>query len=331
MRYRIAVAAITATAFVVGACADQDGGGSRFSTEPGGATESRYVTTGIASLLDPRTHRMRVVGAIAPNSPGVSASLSAGGVGGTLQIANGSPGIAGGAGYYRANFVDQSRHAHTVITLYSSAGGPPVAMQHYIDGTLQSTTTFSWQHTSGGWVRKGSFMRVISKNTVVATYSTTTATTTAPTRPGSPAGPAIPVRLEHLPGANALQRMIGRVAYAAAFSFAPQDASAQISGAFIVCSQEWLRFAATGASVIALTAVIADIPTVSLILASQYASALALFMAAEDALLRCVMENQPSGVFHGFGSAGGSGASGGGSDDCLEGSYAAHCTTPFTL
>jgi hypothetical protein len=335
MKHRMALAAIAAAALIIGACADQDGGAGRLSTEPGGSNATgdpqlRYVTTASAQLRDPRTHRM-VAASAGAAAPGVSASVAAGGTGATLQIANGSPGITTSAGYYTATLVDQTKHRHTLVMLYPKFGGPPAAMQHYVDGALESTTGYSWQRTPAGWVRTSSLMRVVRNGVLVGTYATNT--TTTPTKPGNPGGPAIPVRLEHQPGASALQRMMVSVAYRAALVFAPQDASAQ-SLAFIACTQEWLRFTGAAATVAAIIAIIAEAPALTIVLASQYAAAVSLMGAAEDALLRCVLANQPPSEFHLFGSGGGSGGSAGGgagNDDCLEGSYAAHCTTPFTL
>jgi hypothetical protein len=335
MKHLMALAAIAAAALTIGACADQDGGAGRLSTEPSGndATgdaQLRYVMTASAELRDPRTRKM-VAASASQAAPGVSASVAAGGTGSTLQIANGSPGIAASGGYYIASFADQSRHQHTMVLLYPKFGGPPTAMQHYVDGALESTTGYSWQRTAAGWVRASSLMRVVRNNVLVGTY--TTSTTTAPTKPGKPGGPAVPVRLEHQPGASAFQRMMVNVAYHAALVFAPQDASAQ-SLAFLACTQEWLRFTAAAAAVTGIIFVIADAPALSILLTSQYAAAVSLMGAAEDALLRCILANQPPSVFHFFGGgAGGGGGAGSdaGNEDCLEGSYAAHCTTPFTL
>lgn len=336
MNHRMALAAIAAAALIVGACADQDGGAGRLSTEPGGndavgSTQLRYVTTASAEVLDPRTHRMVRAITAGATAPGVSASVAAGGTGAALQIANGSPGITTAAGYYTSTFLDQSKHQHTLVLLYPKFGGPPAAMQHYVDGALESTTGYSWQRTTTGWVRTSSLMRLVRNNALVGTYTTTT--TVTPTKPGNPGGPAIPVRLEHQPGASALQRMMVSVAYHAALAFAPEDASAQ-SLAFLACTQEWLRFSAAAAVVTGIIFVIAEAPAVSILLMSQYAAAVSLMGAAEDALLRCVLANQPPSPFHFFGTGGGGGSSGGGGagdSDCLEGSYAAHCTTPFTL
>ena len=337
MTHRMVLATIAAAALLIGACADPDGGASRLSTEPGGEGNSAasYVTTGSAAIVDPRTHRSQIVKQQAAPGGGVSASVAAGsGQATAMQLANGSPGLEPGAGYLAAQFVDPSNHKHRVVLLYSSIGGPPVAMQHYIDGALSSTSSFAWQRTATGWVRSHTLLRVVRNGALVGTYTTTTAL--APTEPGSGGGPAIPARLERDPGGNGVQRMLNSVAYGLAFALAPRDASAQsFSPAFGACSQEWLKYAAAAAVVVGLEVVIADIPVLTPFLVTQLAAALALLGAAEDALLNCMLTHQPISFHTGFGGgaggAGGGSGGGGGSGDCLAGSYAAHCTTPFTL
>ncbi|MEO6211055.1 MAG: hypothetical protein ABIQ10_13130 [Gemmatimonadaceae bacterium] len=333
MKHRMGVAAIAATALIAGACGERDGGSAPLFTEPGiSGSAPAYITTTSASIVDPRTKQLRVVKpSELATAPGVSASIAAGGMGQGLQLANGAPGIAKSDGYYVEKFVDASKHQHALVLLYGHFGGPPAAVQHYVDNALVSTTTYAWQKTSTGWLRTASLTRAVQKGQLVGTYSTTT-TTTTPTTPGKGGGgPAIPVRLER-PAPRGLDRVLGRVAYALAFSLAPQDASAQASPAFGACAQEWLRFAAAAAIVIGLDFVIADMPAVTPLIMSQFAAALAQLGAAEDALLKCVLEHQP-GTFQFFGGgAGPGGGAGGGVDNtCLEGSYAAHCTTPFTL
>ena len=335
----MAVATIAAAALIIGACADQESGASRLSTEPGGEGDSAasYVTTGSAAIVDPRTHRMQIVKQQAAPG-GVSASVvSAGGTGSVLQVPNGSSGVATAAGFYQVGFTDQNKHQHKVVLLYSRFGGPPAAIQHYVDGALANTSAYSWQRTSTGWVRTSSFMRVVRKGALVGTYATTTAV--APPTPGNGGGPAVPVRLDRYPNANEVQRMLHSVAYGVAFALAPQDASAQ--GLFPVwpavgaCLQEWLKYSAAAAVVVGLEAVIADAPVLTPLLAMQFAGAAALLGVAEDQLLICILEHQPGPYHLGFnGSGGGSGTGGtggAGGSDCLEGSYAAHCTTPFTL
>ena len=70
-----------------------------------------------------------------------------------------------------------------------------------------------------------------------------------------------------------------------------------------------------------------------------FIGALGTAAAMEDLLIDCMIAND-SVASGGFGGSGGGFASGGGGtggtggggyNDCLEGSYAAHCTTPFTL
>lgn len=336
MKHRMGVAAIAATALIAGACGERDGGTAPLFTEPGiSGSAPAYITTTSASIVDPRTKQLHVVKpSELATAPGVSASIAAGGTGQTMMLANGAPGIAKSDGYYVEKFVDASRRQHALVLLYGHFGGPPATVQHYVDNALVSTTTYSWQKTNAGWLRTASMTRAVQKGQLVGTYSTTTTTTkpTTPTPPGKGGGgPAIPVRLEH-PAPRGLDRVLGRVAYALAFSLAPQDASAQVSPAFGACAQEWLRFAAAAAIVIGLDFAIADMPVVSTLIMSQFAAALAQLGAVEDALLRCVLENQP-GTFQFFGGGGGAGGGAGGGVDnsCLAGSYAAHCTTPFTL
>jgi hypothetical protein len=334
MKHRMAMAAIAVAALIIGACADRGDGASRLFTEPGGEggkgeAQVDYVTTASASVVDPRTHRLQPVRESVKRSAGLSASVTAGGTGTLLLVPNGSPGVAKTSGYYAMRFTDQSLHKHTVILLYSLFGGPPAAMQHYVDGKISSTTAYSWQKVSAGWLRTTSFTRAIRSGVLVGTYSTTT--TAVP--PSGGGGPAIPVRLEHQPQPNGVRHLLKSVAYSLAFTLAPQDASAQIvSPALGACLQEWLKYAAAAGVVVGLEAVIAEAPVLTPFLAAQLATALALLGAAEDLLLNCLLANQP-GTFMYFGGGGGGGGtgSGGGDSDCLAGSYAAHCTTPFTL
>ncbi|MEO8881694.1 MAG: hypothetical protein ABI446_14980 [Gemmatimonadaceae bacterium] len=333
MKYRMGVAAIAATALIAGACGERDGGSAPLFTEPGfPGSAPAYITTGSASIVDPRTKQLRVVKpSELATAPGVSASVAAGGTGQVMLLANGAPGIAKSDGYYVENFVDASKHQHALVLLYGHFGGPPAAVQHYVDKALVSTTAYSWQHTTTGWLRTTSLTRVVQKGQLIGTYSATTAPATPPGPGKGGGGPAIPVRLER-PAPRGLDRMLGGVAYALAFAIAPQDASAQLSPAFGACAQEWLRFAAAAAIIIGLDFTISEMPLITPAVTAQFAAALAQLGAAEDALLRCIMEHQP-GTFHSFGGGGGPGAGtgGGGDNSCLEGSYAAHCTTPFTL
>ncbi len=337
MQHRIAIAAVTVTALIIGACADQGDGSSRFSTEPGGEggrapVATSYFTRGVAAVVDPRTHRLHAITQSAAPSNGVSASIVAGGTGSTLLLPAGSPGLAKSAGYYTMKYTDQSNRTHTVNLLYGTYGGPPAALQHYVNGVLKSTTGYSWQKVSTGWLRTSSITRVLQSGALVATYSTTTtATTSSPTSTGgTTTGPAIPVRLEHPPESSGARRMLSSFAYGLAFALAPRDASAQTSLAFAACEQEWLKYAAAAAIVVGLEAVVIDAPILTPLLLSQLVSALALLGVAEDQLLNCVIAHQP-GTLASFGSAGGGIGASGGDFICLSGSYAASCTTPFTL
>lgn len=334
MHHRIAITAIAAAALIIGACADQEGG-ARLSTEPSEAAPMlRPVTTRSAAVVNPRTHRLESVSATSTPG-GVSASI----VGGTtvsstyaMQVGAYEPGIAPASGQGSWTFTDSLKHLHKIVLLYRTGGGPPAAMQHYTDGALVSTTAYSWLKTSTGYLRTRSYMQSVRNGNLVGTYTTLT---TFPKSPITP-GPVQPVRLEHLPGASPMQRTLGTVAYALAFAFAPQDATAQ-GFYFYACRQQWLHYAVAAALLSGAAAAIAAAPEFTPALATAFIAALGTAAAMEDLLIDCMIANDSlaSGGFGGSGGlaggGGGTGGAGGGDNDCLEGSYAAHCTTPFTL
>ena len=262
MQHRIAIAAVTLCALVIGACADHGDGASRFSTEPGGEggkaqAATSYITRGVAAVVDPRTHRLRTITQNAAPTNGISASIATSGTGAALFLPVGSPGIAKSAGYYTMRFVDKSYHKHTVLLLFGAYGGPPAAMQHYVDGVLKSTTGYSWQRLSTGWLRTSSITRVVQSGALVATYTTTTTASSPTSTGGTSTGPAIPVRLEH-PDSGGARRMLSSFAYGLALALAPRDVSAQTSLAFAECEQEWLKYAAAAAVVVGIEALIIE-------------------------------------------------------------------------
>lgn len=331
MRHRIAVASLAAVTLIIGACEGRDGAASRLATEPGAgdsgsAGSVRYFARSTAAVLDPRTHVLRDVTLSSGAPTGVSASIVSGSTTtDAMQLPRVLPGFAPGAGSASATFDDQYAHHHTLILLYSRIGGPPVAMQHYIDGALTSVSAYSWQRVPTGWLRTRSLVQAVRGGKLYGTYTTNT----YPVRSGG-GGPAQTVRLEHVPSAGPLERAIGGVLYGLALVLAPQDASAQYSPAFSACRQQWLRYAAAAAVTVGYGAVIVDAPVLTPLVAMQFAASLGLLAAAEDSLFDCVLSNQPAQTAFG-GGGGGSGAGGGSFSDCLAGSYAAHCTTPFTL
>jgi hypothetical protein len=333
MKHRIAFAALAAATLIAVACEDPDGGARRLATEPGVQTagqEVQYRSTGSASVVG-ANHQLQSV-APAPSAPGASASVvAANGVVGTMTLNTDEPGIATSGGRRNSSFVDATKHRHTISMLYDISGGPPVAVQHFVDGDLVSTSAFAWKRTSAGWVRTRSYLQAVHAGTLYGTY----ATTTTPVGGGGGGGGTQPMlRLEHPGGPSTMQRMIGGAAYHLAFIFAPQDATAQ-SLALRPCLQQWLRYAAAAAVVTGLEIVIADAPVLTPLLITQLGAALALLGAAEDALLDCVLAHQPIPLVDNWSGTNGAGGSGSGSGtggwDCLQGSYAAHCTTAFTL
>jgi uncharacterized membrane protein YgcG len=332
MHHRIAVTAVAAAALIIGACADQEGG-ARLSTEPNDATPTlTYVTTRSAAIVNPRTHRLETVSpASMPN--GVSASIVGGATIATtnaMQVGSFEPGIARTAGEASWTFTDSLKHVHQIVLLYGATGGPPSAMQHYTDGALVSTTAYAWLRTSTGYLRTRSYMQSIRKGSLVGTYTTLTALPKSPLTPG----PVQPVRLDRPSTVSPLQRTLGTVAYALAFAFAPQDATAQFY--FYACRQQWLHYGVAAVLLSGAASAIAAAPELTPALVTAFIATLGTAAAMEDLLIDCMIANDSvaSGGFGGsggFGSGGGTGGAGGGYDDCLQGSYAAHCTTPFTL
>jgi len=204
-------------------------------------------------------------------------------------------------------------------------------MQHYTDGALVSTTAYVWLKTATGYLRTRSYMQYVRNGALVGTYTTVTDLPKSPLTPG----PVQTVRLVHPPTVSPVQRTLGSVAYALAFAFAPQDATAQ-SFYFYACRQQWLHYAGSAALLSGAAAAVVAAPELTPALATSFVGLLATTAAMEDLLIDCMIANDSvaSGGFGGsggFASGGGTGGAGSGYNDCLEGSYAAHCTTPFTL
>jgi hypothetical protein len=328
MQHRIAIMAIAAAALIIGACADQEGG-TRLATEPGSTNPVvSYVTTRSAAVVNPGTHRLETVTS-KPGRSGVSASVVGASVSDAgLQVPSYAPGVAGTGGRASWSFIDDAKHVQKIVFLYRVTGGPPAAMQHYTDGALVSTTAYAWGRTQLGWVRTNSYMQVVRNGILVGTYLTTTAP--APPKTGT-GGPISTVRLDRAPVVSPVQKTLGTLAYALAFAFAPQDATAQ-GFYFYACRQEWLRYAAAAAVLAGTAAAIVAAPEFTPAIATAFVAALATTAALEDALIDCMLRNDSlsSGGFSSSAGAGGA-AWPTGKWDCFEGSYAARCTTAFTL
>lgn len=335
MKHRMALAAIAASALIIGACGERDDEGGRYSTEPVArgpnsvASGMHYTTTGIAAVRDPHTGQLLKVSPAPSASTNASGSVvAATGTGEAMQFPFSSPGLAKAGGSSVVSFTDDANHHHVLALLYAGIGGPPAAIQHYVDGSLVSTSAYTWQKTPTGWLRTHSVLQVVRNGTLYGTYTTNTANTTNTAPPKGGGGPAQPVRFDHAPAAGPLQQMIGRVAYGLAFALAPQDASAQ--GTILVgpCRQDFLKYSAAAAIVVGITITIGEAPLLTPLLISQLISAIALLGGTEDLLLDCVI-----GHMQLFGNSGGAG---GGQPQpppaiCLQGSFAPQCSTPFTL
>jgi hypothetical protein len=326
MMHRMAIAAMVVAPLIAGACTDRDGA-SRLTTEPGDAAPTvSYVSTGRAAVVNPRTHRLESVGSTAPE--GIRASIVAGTTtASALLVSSSEPGVASSGGTASFSYVDASAHTHKIALLYRSIGGPPAAMQHYVDGQLVSTSSYAWLKTSTGWVRTRSVLRAVRNGTFVGTYTTITTLATQPIN----GGPVQPVRLDHPPAVGPIERVLGATGYVLAFALAPQDASAQ-GFYFYLCRQEWLHYAGAAAVLSAAAATLAAAPELTPLILSAFVGALATTAAYEDLLIDCMIAHETVSTGPVGGAGTGSFGSGGQPDwDCLEGSYAAHCTTPFTL
>jgi hypothetical protein len=328
MKHRLALAAIAASALIIGACGERDDERGRFSTEPAArdpgsvAGGMHYITTGIAALRNPHTGQLLTVPPAAASASASGSVVAATGAGEAMQFPFSSPGLATAGGTSIVSFDDDTHHHHVLALLYAGIGGPPAAIQHYVNGSLVSTSAYTWQKTPTGWLRTHSLLQVVRNGTLYGTYTTNT----VPSKTGG--GPAQPVRFDHAPAVGPLQQLLGGVAYGLAFALAPQDASAQ-AGIFIgACKQDFLKYSAAAAVVVGVTITIAEIPIITPLLVSQLMGALALLAGTEDLLLDCVI-----GHMQMYGNSGGSG---GGQVHpppaiCLQGSYAPQCSTPFTL
>jgi hypothetical protein len=241
-----------------------------------------------------------------------------------MQVASSAPGVARTGGRASWSFIDDAKHVQKLVMLYRTGGGPPAAVQHYTDGVLVSTTAFAWAKTPTGWVRTRSYLQVLRSGALVGTYTTTS----VPAPPSKGGGPIQTVQLDRAPAAGAMQKTLGGIAYALAFAFAPQDATAQ-GFYFYSCRQEWLRYAAAAAVLAGTAAAIAAAPEFTPALLTAFAAALATTAALEDVLIDCMLRHDSVST-GGFGSGGG-GSWPPGKWDCFEGSYAAHCTTAFTI
>jgi hypothetical protein len=215
---------------------------------------------------------------------------------------------------------------HKIVFLYL-AGGPPSAMQHYTDGVLVSTTAYTWARTQLGWVRTRSYMQSVRNGSLVGTYTTTT----VPVKSGT-GGPIETVRLERAPAVGPVQKTLGALAYALAFAFAPQDATAQFY--FYNCRQEWLKYGGSAALLSAAAVALAGAPELTPALASTFVSLLFATAALEDLLIDCMLkyDSVSSGGFI-YGGSGGGGSAGWPPDkwDCFLGSFASRCTTNWVL
>jgi hypothetical protein len=278
----------------------------------------------VAAVVDRATHKLISVKELLASHPGASALVVNGsGSPSTMQVTTNEPGIAPSGGFGVQKFTDSGNHVHTIVLLYRSTGGPPAAVQHYVDGVLVSTSAYSWQKTSAGWVRTRSVFQGLRNGSLYGTYTTNT----TPTQPGGGGGPGQQMlRIDHAPRSGPFERAAGVVLYGLALAVAPQSASAQMY--FGPCLQEWLHYMGSAALLAGAAVTLADAPVLTPALIAQFVGMLATTAAFEDLLVSCMIAHDPAfndgGSVFGGGGGGGGGAPAGKSE-CLNGGWAG-CT-----
>jgi hypothetical protein len=322
------VVLVASAAIVLGVTSCTD---SARTTAPGDAPQY-FVTTTQLSMLNPKTHAMEVVPQEQTNR--VMASIV---TGGTTQdvavIPTSARGISqGGSGSLVYDFKDSTGRMHHSVLLYGGSG-PPMAVQAYMNKKLISTTALTWTRTSGGYYNSKSVMRVVNPNTggQVGEYTQIGELTTT-TKPCNPkltdnCGPQQTVRR-----VSPIQKAIGLAVYGLAKACASTAAAQGCSYCFSECFQWWLIWAYSFGQVYSAAAADLAVPGAAMAALTQIGFA----SIALQGLVDCMVKADSRA--RGFSSAGtgmGGGGTGGGAPasdkTCLEGSFAAHCTTAFTL
>lgn len=248
-----------------------------------------------------------------------------------VMVRDGARGLIARPGEYRRAITMRDEHGavHHLVALYGPAGGPPRVIQHYVGATLVRVLAMEWERVHGGWAQRRLHAREIRDGRVVIE----TDARASALRLSSASRPA---RLR--------ARLVGLLASA----LMPRAAEAQL-----FLSECWTEYKnywkATGALTTAIVAIeVAEETGAAAIVIEGlyvgYTAALASAAIAEFDLFLCV-ENARELTDHlnsldsptSSTSTEGTSTSSGGVDSgpldpsCLEGSYAAACTTPFTL
>lgn len=315
MNHRLASAATLAVAGVVlvaAACSD-----SIIAPEK---SPQYYASETSIEILNPATGVLTRYAPGFHNSNGVSLATTAPASEPAMLLADNAASVSHvGAAHLKVSTVDATKHKHDILYLYPNSGGPPTAVQHYIDGKLLSETKNTWTRITGGWYRSLMTFQVMNpaSGSVLSSQAIQGVYTVA-TKPCNPkvspnCGPGQMVINDHVPLGG---RLAGYFALGLANVFAPADALAQssIPGLFGPCTQEWLTYQAAGLALAVAAVALAACPACGL---TEAAFAAALFAAAkaEDALLNCQIRSTFGGGMGG-GSGGdfGAGGSGGAGD-----------------
>ncbi|MEP7086096.1 MAG: hypothetical protein ABI884_02080 [Gemmatimonadota bacterium] len=315
MNHRLAGAtAFAVAAALAGAAACSDSSLAPQKSQLYYASEAKMEilnpVTGVLTSYTPGFH----------SSTGLSLSTTAPASEPAMLIADDAASVSHvGAAHLKVSTVDATKHKHDILYLYPNSGGPPTAVQHYIDGKLLSETKNTWTRITGGWYRSLMTFQVMNpaSGSVLSSRAIQGVYTVA-TKPCNPkvspsCGPGQMVINDHVPLAG---RLAGYFALGLANVFAPADALAQSSlpGLFGPCTQEWLTYQAAGLALAVAAVALAACPVCGL---TEAAFAAALFAAAraEDALLNCELRSTFAGGLGG-GSGGdfGAGGSGGAGD-----------------
>ena len=307
MKKGLALAAGIAATIVATACA----------TERILAPPMQFTTTSSFEVMNPTTRKLEAV-TLPPmrNAPGVSASVAASSPTPVMMAFN-APGTSTHGGSRQFPFISKDGHPSKIVFLYGPNGGPPAAVQSYCDKKLVSTDAYKWTATAAGWMQSSSVLSVVSAGVLVGRVTTTTVLC------HTNCGPPQMVQRGHV---------IGAVAYALMNATALPAQAQWYNMSFGACSAEWGDYSSAVALFMVLSSGAGAAPEMTVAIAVGLAAAEQAVLSTEAKLVSC-MARQPDAADSAAngGSSGGSAGGGAGSSDCLEGSYAAHCTTPFTL
>lgn len=284
------------------------------------------TTTTTYEVLNPTTHQLEVVSPpSAARAPGIALSVATPPP--PPVLAANAPAISRhGAESRQFSFTTASGLPAKIVWLYGPAGGPPAVMQSYRNHVLVSTNWMTWTRTATGWVQASSVLSLVNNATLVGRVTTTT----TPCRTNC--GPAQMVR----------SHQVESLLYALASATSACAHAQWYNMHFGACRAEWVKYDIAFAAFYAASVTAVAVRGIGVVSAVALAS-LEQAVADAESTLRACMEQQPEASdstyqggptnwnASGGPGSGGSGSGSAGSADCLQGSYAAHCSTPFTL